>query len=203
MLKPLLKQLLFAVALVLTAPLIVIARIESAVAGPESERVYGGCKELLATVPTILGQYFRAAFYWASCQRVSPDICMQLGSMLAHRETSVGKGVVIGSYTTIGRADIGDHALISARVSLVSGKYQHGLPSERGQEKPASARSETIRIGCRTWIGEGAVILASVGDECTVSAGAVVYNATPDGATLVGNPARRVDRVVNPPAVEA
>lgn len=189
------KRTAFVVALVLTSPLILVAGIESVGSGRRSERIYGGCKELLATVPTLLGQYLRSAFYWASCESVSWDVCLLLGAMIAHRGTVVGRRVVVGSYSIIGLARIEDDVLIGSRASIVSGKFQHGRPRDRAGARAGTSVYETIRVGRNSWIGEGAVILASVGTNCTIAAGSVLAREAPDGSTFVGNPARRVDLV--------
>jgi acetyltransferase-like isoleucine patch superfamily enzyme len=195
MLRLVLKNTLFGSALLLATPLIVATWLEGALVRSKSERIYGACKEILAPVPSLLGRYLRATYYWACCTKVSPDVCLLLGSMIAHRRTVIGSRVLIGSYCIIGHAEIGDDVLISSRVSIVSGRYQHGRPEERAAAEPISAVYETIRVGRNSWIGEGAVILANVGENCTIAAGAVLYRDAPDDATFLGNPARRVDLV--------
>jgi acetyltransferase-like isoleucine patch superfamily enzyme len=47
-----------------------------------------------------------------------------------------------------------------------------------------------VRVGSGSWIGSGAVILADVGRNCVVGAGAVVTKALPDDVVAVGVPAR-------------
>jgi acetyltransferase-like isoleucine patch superfamily enzyme len=115
--------------------------------------------------------------------------------MIAHRRTAIGRRVLIGSYSIIGHAEIGDDVLISSRVSIVSGRYQHGRPEERTAAERVSERYETIRVGSNSWIGEGAVILANVGENCTIAAGAMLFRDAPNDSTFLGNPARRVDLV--------
>lgn len=53
-----------------------------------------------------------------------------------------------------------------------------------------------VRIGDRTHLGLGAVVLplVEVGADVRVGAGAVVHRAVADGATVVGVPARPVER---------
>ena len=47
-----------------------------------------------------------------------------------------------------------------------------------------------IRIGAGTWIGAGAVIMADVGRDSIVGAGAVVTKPVPDRVMAAGVPAR-------------
>lgn len=51
-----------------------------------------------------------------------------------------------------------------------------------------------VRIGKNVWIGGAAILLPSitVGDNAIIGAGSVVTRDVPDGATIVGNPARQV-----------
>jgi acetyltransferase-like isoleucine patch superfamily enzyme len=126
---------------------------------------------------------------------VSSDVCLLLGSMIAHRKTVIGRRVLIGCYSIIGHAEIGDDVLISSRVSIVSGRYQHGHPEERAASSQVSTQYETIRVGGNSWIGEGALILAHVGKDCMIGAGSMLSREAPDKSTFIGNPARRVDRL--------
>ena len=155
--------------------------------------MFGSCKELLSTVPTLAGGFLRSAYYWSSCTRVSPDAYLHLGSMIAHRDVTIGKGTVIGVHSLIGYADIGDNVLCGAFVSVISGKYQHGRPEERSGGDVVTEVFTRIMIGSDSWIGQGAILLANVGRQCTVGAGSIVYNEVQEGSTVLGNPARRVN----------
>jgi acetyltransferase-like isoleucine patch superfamily enzyme len=112
--------------------------------------------------------------------------------MIAHRDTVIEEGVVIGSFSIIGSARVGKNVLIAPKVSILSGKYQHGRPEERMVAGKRDASFSTIVIGNDGFIGQGAVILANVGSGATVGAGSVVNRDVPAGATVMGNPARRV-----------
>ncbi len=56
------------------------------------------------------------------------------------------------------------------------------------------ATKDRTRIGDRVTIGAGAIVLGpiTVGDDAVIGAGAVVVDDVPDGAVVVGNPARVV-----------
>ena len=49
---------------------------------------------------------------------------------------------------------------------------------------------EKITIGEDTWIGNGSLIMADIGNHCIIGAGSVVTNSIPDYSIAVGNPAK-------------
>jgi Acetyltransferase (isoleucine patch superfamily) len=49
---------------------------------------------------------------------------------------------------------------------------------------------QKVRIGAGTWIGSGAVVMADVGRNCVIGAGAVVTKPIPDRVLAAGVPAR-------------
>jgi virginiamycin A acetyltransferase len=196
----LLKRILLLLGLVGSAPLILAARLETLLFGRRCERAFIAGKEILSVCPTFVGEFLRLAFYWATCRKVSPNACFTLGSMVAHREVVIGPRVLVGPYTFIGYAEIGADVLLGARVSIISGKYQHGRPKARAAGSPGAGWDERIVIGRNSWIGQDAVLLANVGENCTIGAGAVLYHDAPDNSTFLGNPARKVslDRPAEP-----
>jgi acetyltransferase-like isoleucine patch superfamily enzyme len=180
-------------AWILVSPLVIACWIEAQAGGPQCERMFSAARELLAGVPTLGGQYLRRAFYWATCRDVSPGATFNYGSMLAHRDVSIGAGTVVGEGSCVGSATIGREVLLAARVSVLSDRYLHGRPSDRARGNARPGREHPVSIGDGTWIGEGAVVMAKVGARCTVAAGSVVIRDAEDGTTLMGNPARRVN----------
>lgn len=190
--KFIIKRFLLLLGVLVSLPLIILTYFESFLFGKDTERIYSSCKEILACIPTIIGNYTRLGFYWAVCSNVSPDVSLLLGSMIAHRDTTIGSNIVIGCYTIIGYAEIGDDVIFGSRCSVISGKYQHGRPEDRLKDTDVVEEYSKIIIGTKSWIGEGALILANVGPNCTVGAGSMVFKEVPEGITVMGNPARKV-----------
>lgn len=92
--------------------------------------------------------------------------------IVAFAEISIGKGAMIGEYTSLRDAN--------HRVT----------PGQPIRDSGHDARP--IRIGAHAWIGRGVAILAGVeiGDGAVVGANAVVTRNVPPSAVVAGVPAR-------------
>jgi acetyltransferase-like isoleucine patch superfamily enzyme len=154
-----------------------------------SEIYFDFSAKLLSLVPGKFGQYLRTSFYVVTLDRCHADLAVAFGSFFSHPTAKVGRCVVVGSYSIIGTAVLGDGVLIASHVSILSGKHQHGS-ALKGVAFSGEVYYETVTIGAGSWIGEGAIIMASVGRQCIVGAGSVVAKPVPDLSTAVGNPAR-------------
>lgn len=97
-----------------------------------------------------------------------------------------GMGVVIGE-----TAELGDDVYIYHQVTL------GGTSSLAGKRHPT--------VGNKVIIGAGAKVLGAIliGDNARIGANAVVVAPVPAGATVVGIPARAVDRNENKPRFDA
>src|SRR5262249_12511986 len=177
--------LLFSICLVAVAPLIVVCWLEAWTFG--GELIFGACTQLLALIPSHLGVLLRSAFYFGTLKKTSWEISIGFGSLFTHRDAVVGANVSTGAYCVIGHADIGAGVMMGSRVSIPSGKRQRF--GDAG-EVVAEPRYDTVCIGSRSWIGEGAIVLAEVGAGCVVAAGAVVVTPMPQDHIVGGNPAR-------------
>jgi virginiamycin A acetyltransferase len=198
MIKLIIRRILLLVCALIISPLILLTWLEKLleynIIGQKRGYVFSACGELLAICPSIIGGFLRLAYYWAVCTRISPDANIAFGCMITHRENMIRAGANLGLYTFVGFADIGENVIFGARVSIVSGKYQHGRPSQRvnGIDAEITEENEVIHIGKNSWIGQDVVIMANIGENCTVGAGSVVYRDVPDNTTVLGNPARKV-----------
>jgi len=187
------KRIFLIICFIIDFPLILLTWLEALIGGKNQEHIFCSCRDILSICPTFIGIYLRKAFYWAVCTDVSPDVHFLFGSWLSHRQNIIRSGVVVGHYSFIGYADIGKNVLMAARVSIVSGKYQHGRPQQRTHPGRVIEEYTTINIGENTWIGQDVTILANIGKNCTVGAGSVVFRVVPDNTTVLGNPARKVN----------
>ena len=165
-----------------------------------SDLVYSFWTHVFASMPGYPGMLLRRAFYRWTLQRCAGDVTIEFGALITQRRAALGPGVYIGPYALVGWADIGANTLVGSRASLLSGGNHHQW-SPDGWTPTTPTSLAQIVIGSRTWIGEGAILMASVGSGCMVAAGAVVSAGVPDGVMVAGNPARYVRRVA-PEAAE-
>lgn len=180
-----LKICAFAVSVVLVSPCVALSWLERKLS--RGEALFGSFAQLLALMPGIAGVYLRGAYYFGTLEEASWETHVGFGSLFTHRGAALGARASTGSYCVLGHARIGDSVMMGSRVSIPSGKRQHfdadgGLTGE-----PIYG---AVFIGERTWVGEGAIILADVGSNCIVAAGAVVTTSMPDAVVIGGNPAR-------------
>jgi acetyltransferase-like isoleucine patch superfamily enzyme len=104
-------------------------------------------------------------------------------------DTYVGPRAVFGAG---GGITIGKRVLFGSSVHLLAENHEFGDPNS-----PIHAQGVTragIAIGDDAWIGDGAIVLdgVTVGRGAVIGAGSVVTKNVPDGAVVVGNPARQI-----------
>ena len=183
--RRLVKAAVFSLCLIALAPMIVLVWLEKHIS--HAEQVFTFCAQLLATLPGAPGTFMRGAYYFGTLERCSWETHVGFGSLFTHSGGSMGPHASMGSYCVIGHAHIHAQVMIGSRVSMPSGKRQH--LDEHGN-LTADTHYETITVGERTWIGEGAIVMANIGPGCIVSAGAVVVAQMPANVLVGGNPAR-------------
>lgn len=110
---------------------------------------------------------------------------------------SIGTNVEIGSNVTIDRGAL-SNTIIFHDVKIDNGVHVgHNAVIREGSILTAHCViGGSARIGVGCWIGLGALIKNQirVGNNVTVGMGAVVLKDVPDGVTVVGNPARILEK---------
>jgi acetyltransferase-like isoleucine patch superfamily enzyme len=182
----LLKHCLFAAAVLVVWPLWLMAWLERRLGPGEEVFLFGA--QLLALMPGLPGAFLRSAYYVGTLERCHWEVRVGFGSIFVKRAASLARHASMGNYCVIGNADIGEGVMIGSRVSVPSGKRQHF--DESGRLSAEAGNFDRIRIGARSWIGEGAIVMADVGAQSVVGAGAVIVSAVPGSSLVSGNPAR-------------
>lgn len=154
-----------------------------------NEVVFDFSAKLLSLIPGKVGQYLRAAFYKMTLTECHCDLLVGFCSFFLHPTVRAGRRVGMGSFTTVDSVDIGDNVMISSHVSILRGKNQYAS-AQHGVASLGESQYEPVTIGAGCWIGERAIVMASLGRQCMVSAGSVVTKQAPDHTVAVGNPAR-------------
>jgi virginiamycin A acetyltransferase len=157
-----------------------------------AEGLFQFISQLLSLVPGTLGSYLRVAFYQAAMTECQADIRIDFGSFFSHRNVRIDSGVYIGAQCNIGMSHIGRDTMIASGVHIMSGNKQHHIDSLDEPMQQQGGTFESIDIGEDCWIGNGALIMASIGRKSIIGAGSVVTRKIPEYSIAVGNPARVV-----------
>lgn len=109
----------------------------------------------------------------------------------------LGDNVVVGPNCTIygaGMVTVGEYSHFGPG-SMVMAQAGNADAAARQTTKPGRLNDPVV-IGKGAWIGAGAVILGNtvLGDNCVVAPNSVVSGEYEAGSTLIGNPARVVQR---------
>ena len=154
-------------------------------------RVLESCSQLLSLVPGLPGQYVRRAFFARTLSFVGETAVISFGVVFSSPDARVGNGAYIGPFCTIGLAHIEADTLIAAGAQIPSGPLTHGIHAGHAIREQEGA-PRVVTIGPGAWIGNNAVIMADVGPESIVGAGAVVTRPIPARTIAAGVPARPI-----------
>ena len=190
MIRERLKALARGAATIVVAPALISYWVRSAVLG--RDRALEGSTQALAWVPGILGQYIRRAFLsrvLAGCHR---SAVVEFGTIFAQADARLDENAYVGPRCHLGLVHVERNALLAAGVHVPSGGRSHGIDDVRVPIRDQQGSPTLVRIGAGSWIGSAAVIMADVGRDAIVGAGAVVTRPVPDRVVVAGVPARVV-----------
>lgn len=127
--------------------------------------------------------------------RIYPGIRVETfdkGIIICGNNISIGQNFHVVS--TRNKLTIGDNVTISGNVFVSNCDHTFDQEYTMALEQPLKYADTSI--GSESFIGYGAVILAGthLGKHCIVGANSVVRGKFPDGALIVGNPARLIKR---------
>lgn len=191
--KAYLKALFRLLMLLLLAPVLLLYFLLTLFCARDS--LFAGFAQWLSLWPGLVGSYIRVAGYRYTMQYCAADSYIGFGTLFSQQQTEIKAGVYIGPQCNIGLCVIEEHCLLGSGVHILSGKNQHHFTDPDKPYKEQGGSLEKVRIGANCWIGNGAIVMASIGDGSIVGAGAVVTDEVPAGVIVVGNPARIVKTV--------
>lgn len=124
-------------------------------------------------------------------------------------ETSIGtfveiqKGAKVGARCKIQShsficegVTIEDEVFVGHNVNFLNDRFPRATNADGSRKTDSDWTLERTLVKRRAAVGTGAVILPglTIGSDAIIGAGAVVTEDVPDGATVVGNPARVLRR---------
>lgn len=187
--KTALKQIALGIATVAVLPALLSYALRSALLG--KDRAFEGSSQCLALIPGLVGQYLRRAFYCQVLAECDPSSTIEFGVLFSTAAARIGKRAYIGPRCHLGLVHIEDDVLLAAGVHVPSGAHIHGTDVD-GPIRDQRFERSPVRIGAGCWIGSAAVVMADVGHETIVGAGAVVTKPLPPRVVAAGVPAQVV-----------
>jgi len=190
--RELIKTVARWIATLVILPALAVFWIKSAIVG--RDRALEDSTEGLARFPGILGRYLRRAFLARVLAHCHKTAWIGYGTLFSKVGASVGENVYVGPRCHIGLAVLEANVLLAAGVHVTSGGVTHGFDDLSRPIRDQQGTPSLVRIGAGAWIGSAAVVMADVGRDSIVGAGAVVTKPLPDRVIAVGVPARVVRR---------
>jgi virginiamycin A acetyltransferase len=186
------KAVARAAATIAILPQLASFKIRAALMG--DNRALIGSTQLLSLVPGLPGQYLRRALLARVLRGgCAPSAVIEFGVLFSQVDARIDERVYIGPRCSLGHVHLERNVLLAAGVHVPSGPHTHSTDlSVPMHDQPGSLRM--VRIGAGSWIGSNAVVLADVGRDTIVGAGAVVTRPLPDRVIAAGVPARIVKR---------
>lgn len=186
--KDSLKSVARGLAFVAISPMLLWFIVKRALLGPD--RALQGSAQTLALVPGLPGQYLRRAFLSVAIARCAPTTVVEFGVTFSQSGARLDENVYVGPFCSIGRVHLERDVLVAGGVHIPSGADTHATALADVAIREQGGTRELIRVGQGTWIGNGAIVMADVGRDCVIGAGAVVTTVIPDRSVAVGVPAR-------------
>ena len=184
------KRLAFVAATLAVVPALISYAIRAALIG--RDRALHGSSQALSLVPGLTGQYLRRAFFWRVLADCHPSATIEFGTLFSKAGARLGENVYVGPHCHLGLVALERDVLVGAGVHIPSGAETHGTSTLEVPIREQPGQVRTVHIGAGSWIGSGAIVMADVGRDAVVAAGAVVIDAVPDRVIAAGVPARVV-----------
>jgi virginiamycin A acetyltransferase len=182
------KRAIRGLATICVAPLVVSFRIRARAIGEDAALM--GSTQLLSLVPGLTGRYLRQAFLARALAFCHPTATVEFGTIFSQAGARLDAWCYVGPGCHLGLVHVEQDALLAAGVHVPSGGRTHGTGRLDIPMREQTGERRMVRIGAGSWIGSAAVVMADVGRDAIVGAGAVVTRPVPDRAIAGGVPAR-------------
>jgi virginiamycin A acetyltransferase len=188
--KAALKQAAFWMATVAVLPSLVSFWIRATALG--RDRALEGATQALSLVPGLVGQYLRRAFLVRVLAGCHPTVTVEFGTVFSSARARLDENVYVGPRCHLGFVHLSRDVLVGAGVHIPSGGDTHGVDDTATPIREQEREKQQVTIGRGAWIGSASVVMADVGPDSVVGAGAVVTRPVPASVVAAGVPARVV-----------
>jgi acetyltransferase-like isoleucine patch superfamily enzyme len=182
------KTAAFVLATGLVAPALLSYAVRAAVLG--RDRALEGSSQALSLLPGVVGQYLRRAFYVRVLERFHRTVTIEFGTVLSKTGSRLDEHVYVGPGCHVGLVHLERDVLVGPGVHIPSGSGTHGIADPTRPIREQAGTRTLVHVGAGSWIGCNAVIMADVGANSVIAAGAVVTTPIPDNVIAGGIPAR-------------
>jgi acetyltransferase-like isoleucine patch superfamily enzyme len=182
------KSAVHAAAWLAVTPSVISFRLRARIMG--ADRALEGSTQAWALVPGLVGQYLRRAFLCRTLKSCARTALIEFGTLFSSASATIGERAYIGPRCHLGWALIEDDALLAAGVHVPSGARTHGIDDLSVAIREQPTIKTAVRIGRGSWVGSAAIVMADVGSDAVIAAGAVVTRPIPDSTIAGGVPAR-------------
>ena len=156
------------------------------------DRAMLGASESISRTPGLWGVYCRQAFYRATLSECGNDVFFGWQSTFSMRQARIGERVYIGRRCSLGFATVGNDVMLADGVQILSGGNEHQLAGEGEVHVEQAQQFSRVSIGNGAWLGTNSIIMADVGADAVVGAGAVVTRPVGARTIVAGIPAREI-----------
>jgi len=196
--RDLLKSMFTAIATILVVPALLSYWIRRPVLG--ANRALEGSSQSLSLIPGLVGQYLRRAFLQHVLAHCASTATIEFGTIFSQAGARIDANAYVGPRCHIGLVHIERDVLIAAAVHIPSGAHTHDTRTSAVLIRDQVQHRRVVRIGAGSWIGSAAVVMADIGSNTVVGAGAVVTKPLEDNVLAAGVPAHVVKRRMVPDA---
>lgn len=179
-------------ALVFVAPALLSYAIRATILG--RDRAIHGSTQMLALIPGLPGEYLRRAFLSRTLAKCHHTATICFGTLFSQADARIDENVYVGPGCHLGLVHIERDVLLASCVHVPSGAQTHGTADPAVPMRDQKGERTLVRIGAGAWVGSAAVIMAEVGNNSVVGAGAVVTKPIPANVIAAGVPARIIRR---------
>lgn len=176
------------VAHVVVFPAVVSFAVRSKIVG--RDRALQPTSQWMSLIPGLTGQYLRRAFLARALAQCDPTAVVEYGTTFCRAGARLEANVYVGIGCHLGLVHLERDVLVASGVHMPSGSNTHDIADATRPIREQSRAERLVRIGAGAWIGESAVVMADVGPDAVVGAGAVVTRPIPAWAVSAGVPAR-------------